>query len=194
MSGLTAAFGETTSSEEKKCDLQMQKSAISLLKENEFCLSTWKASDIPQKKEILSSMIDKLNTILGTAVSNNIGYCYRVSNEWGAYNKRTNTIEINEYQFLKSSSYRLTQTLIHEMRHAYQKFAVDNPDKVNISSKTIEAWKENMKPENYKSPSRGNTYEEYLAQPVEWDAKNFAMQLSDLHGINPEYKGSWDIL
>ena len=58
---------------------------------------------------------------------------------------------------------------------------------------TINAWKENFSPGNYKSVSEGFSFAEYVSQPVEWDAKNFAMQYDDLrgNGIVPVHTGSW---
>ncbi len=75
------------------------------------------------------------------------------------------------------------------MRHAYQHYAVENPDKVTVSNETISAWKNNFA--NYVSPQTGCTFEEYVLQAVEWDAKNFAKQCEDVLGCNPKYAGSW---
>ena len=55
---------------------------------------------------------------------------------------------------------------------------------------TIRQWKNNFS--NYKSTSDGHTtYSEYVSQPVEYDAKNFAKQFTDLSGAKPTYTGSW---
>jgi hypothetical protein len=69
---------------------------------------------------------------------------------------------------------------------------VKNSNAVLVSSQTIKKWEDNLQPGHYKSPKLGHSFEEYLAQPVEWDAKNFAKQLSEILGIQPEYKGSWN--
>jgi hypothetical protein len=84
------------------------------------------------------------------------------------------------------------QTMIHEMRHAYQHRATENQRNAVVSQKTIDSWADNFA--NYKSMKNGYSFEEYLSQSVEWDAKNFAKQLTDIVGIQPMYAGSWAAL
>jgi hypothetical protein len=100
-------------------------------------------------------------------------------------------IRINEDYLSRPDGYQIMQTMIHEMRHAYQHAAVRDPDSYTVSAETIKAWEENLKPGNYKSTSNGYSYTEYVSQPVEWDAKNMAKQYSDVSGADPEYRGSW---
>ena len=50
------------------------------------------------------------------------------------------------------------------------------------------AWQKNFEPGGYYS---GDDYAKYVQQPIEWDAKNFAKQYSDVEGYTPEYAGSW---
>ena len=105
-----------------------------------------------------------------------------------------NKIKINEYLLSIPSSYQCMQTLVHEMRHAYQWSAISNPGNKLVSEETIAAWADNNQPGNYKDPNKeGVAPEEYYSQPVEWDAKNFAMQLNELAGIMPVHEGSWGI-
>jgi len=176
---------------EKDNDLRLRENAHDLLRTEQYSRSTWQNASIEKKEAMLSSLVGELNGILGTCVPENIEYFYEESSSRGAYVPSENKVHINKYFLEKTSSYQITQTLIHEMRHAYQYYAIKNPDKVKISQDTIDAWTENIK--NYKSPEYGYTYEEYIAQPIEWDAKNFAKQLTDIMGINPTYSGSWDL-
>ncbi|MDD2521351.1 MAG: hypothetical protein PHW11_00815 [Anaerolineaceae bacterium] len=60
-------------------------------------------------------------------------------------------------------------TVIHEGRHAYQQFAVENPGTVPEAVRV--AWEQNM--ENYK-PQSVYGMEIYQSQPIENDAFNFA--------------------
>ena len=94
----------------------------------------------------------------------------------GAYNPETREIDINVSQFDSYALYgqepsRLTQTCLHEGRHAWQhqvaEGMVDYPDQ-----KTAEEWKHNLEEGNYISYKRNP--KAYYQQPVERDAREFA--------------------
>lgn len=94
----------------------------------------------------------------------------------GAYNPETREIDINVSQFDECSLYgkepgRLTQTCLHEGRHALQhqvaEGTVNYPD-----SKAAEEWKHNLEADNYISYERNP--KAYYNQPVERDAREFA--------------------
>lgn len=174
---------------EYKMDRTLQERAHGLLQTDKYKQSTWQSLSITERKDVLRSLLIDMNSVLGTNVSTDIDFFYEQSGSRGAYSSSSNSVGINEYILAKDSSYQLTQTIIHEMRHAYQHHSVTNEKTVLVSSQTIKAWENNFN--NYKSPSLGSTFEEYLSQPVEWDAKNFAKQYTDIMGINPEYEGSW---
>ena len=94
----------------------------------------------------------------------------------GAYNRETREIDINVSQFDEYSLYgkepsRLTQTCLHEGRHALQhqvaEGKVDYPDK-----EAAEEWKRNLEEGNYISYKRNPKAK--FNQPVERDAREFA--------------------
>ena len=174
---------------EHKTDRVLQARAHGLLQSEKYSQSTWRNLSLVERKDVLRELLIDMNSILGTDVSTDIDFFYEQSGSRGAYASSSNRVKINEFVLTKDTSYQLTQTIIHEMRHAYQHHSVRNDRSVLVSSQTIRAWENNFN--NYKSPSLGNTFEEYLSQPVEWDAKNFAKQFTDIMGINPEYGGSW---
>lgn len=174
---------------EYKMDKTLQERAHGLLQTEKYKQSTWQSLSVTERKDVLRNLLIDMNSVLGTNVSTDIDFFYEQSGSRGAYSSSSNSVKINEYILAKDSSYQLTQTIIHEMRHAYQHHSVTNEKSVLVSSQTIKAWENNFN--NYKSPSIGSTFEEYLSQPVEWDAKNFAKQYTDIMGINPEYEGSW---
>ena len=67
------------------------------------------------------------------------------------------------------------RTLRHEVRHAYQYYAVENPGNFTVSGATSEAWQANLPPRGrYRRMSDGYTWEEYNVQPIELDAFSFA--------------------
>ena len=80
------------------------------------------------------------------------------------------------------------QTLIHEMRHAYQYSAMDHPESFKVSKETLTQWKNNFN--NYRDADTFG-YNSYVTQPIEYDAKNFARQYSDVDGYKADYGGSW---
>ena len=181
-----------TSTIERKMDGLLQDRAHGLLKTEKYSQQTWQKLSMDDKKAVLSDLITDMNSILGTNVSADIDFFHEQSGSRGAFSASSNNVRINEFLLAKDSSYQLTQTIIHEMRHAYQHHCVKNSNAVLVSSQTIKKWEDNLQPGHYKSPKLGYSFEEYLAQPVEWDAKNFAKQLSEMLGIQPEYKGSWN--
>lgn len=94
----------------------------------------------------------------------------------GAYNPETREIDINVSQFDEYSLYgkepdRLTQTCLHEGRHALQHQVAEG--KVEYSdSEVAEEWKRNLEEGNYISYRRNP--KAYFNQPVERDAREFA--------------------
>jgi hypothetical protein len=94
----------------------------------------------------------------------------------GAYNPETREIDINVSQFDEYSLYgkepsRLTQTCLHEGRHALQHQVAEG--KVEYPDQEIaHEWKNNLKEGNYISYKRNP--KAYYNQPVERDAREFA--------------------
>lgn len=94
----------------------------------------------------------------------------------GAYNPETREIDINVSQFDEYSLYgnepsRLTQTCLHEGRHALQHQVVEGMVKYH-DSKVAEEWRHNLEEGNYISYKRNP--KAYYNQPVERDAREFA--------------------
>lgn len=98
----------------------------------------------------------------------------------GQYNRITKDISINIVQLERGSKYgddyRVhLDTILHEGRHAYQDQAVlGYVDEKNIE--LLQQWRENMEPGHYISPKQN--YLRYYMQPVEADAREYALRLS----------------
>ncbi|MBR0208939.1 MAG: hypothetical protein IJQ43_08580 [Oscillospiraceae bacterium] len=187
----TRGEGEVTRAEERANDLYMQNAVFELLETSEFSKDTWNKASIEQRKAMLQAYMQRVAEIYGVTVASEIVFYNGERGSRGAYSPGENCVRINENYLSRSDSYQIMQTMIHEMRHAYQHAAVEHPESYIVSAETIAAWEQNFKWENYKSQQKGNTYAEYVSQPIEWDAKNFARQYSDLTQANPEYEGSW---
>lgn len=174
---------------EKEHDLYMQSEIFNILGLERFSKSTWKNASIEERKKILNEFMTEIALVMGISISGNVVFeQMEKPTTRGGYYQNENKVHINTDYLSRSDSYQIMQTMIHEMRHAYQKAAVDHPEQFNVSAETIAQWRENFKPEVYYS---GDDYQRYVSQPIEYDAKNFAKQYSDLFGANPEYRGSW---
>lgn len=174
---------------EKAHDLYMQNEIFGLLETSAYSKKTWNNATIEQRKDILRNYLAELSKIYGVKVSSDINFRHLGPTTRGQYSNGSKQVTINEDYLSRADSYQIMQTMIHEMRHAYQYAAVEDPDSYNVSAETIEQWKNNFAPGNYYS---GDDYSRYVSQPVEYDAKNFAKQYSDLNRAKPEYKGSWE--
>lgn len=180
-----------TRQQEKTHDLYMQNEIFALLDSPAYNKTVWNQSTIEQRKDILTKYLAELALIYGVTVSPNINFFSGNQSTRGTYSHSRKMVSINENYLTRSDSYQIMQTVIHEMRHAYQHAAVEEPDSYEVSAETIKQWKDNFA--NYKSTDDGKTtYSQYVSQPVEYDAKNFAKQYTDLSGAKPEYKGSWE--
>lgn len=174
---------------EKKHDLYMQSEIFALLDTDRFSKSAWQSATVTERKRIMNEFMTEIALIMGISVCGSISFeSFENPNTRGMHTSDDNKIHINKDKLNRSDSYSLMQTLIHEMRHAYQHAAVENPENFNVSSETIEQWKENFKPGVY---YRGEDYQRYVSQPIEYDAKSFAKQNTDLFGTKPTYSGSW---
>ena len=180
-----------TRQQEKTHDLYMQNEIFALLDSPAYNKTVWNQSTIEQRKNILTKYLAELALIYGVKVSSNINFYSDSLSTRGSYSHSRKMVSINENYLSRSDGYQIMQTMIHEMRHAYQHAAVEDPGSYKVSAETIKRWKDNFA--NYKSTGDGGTtYIQYVSQPVEYDAKNFAKQYSDLSGAKPGYKGSWE--
>lgn len=110
---------------------------------------------------------------------------------YGLYGSYTgdNKIQIALDKLNGEYGYDLIKTVIHELRHAYQHAAINNPNLYIVSQETIAAWQENLLPGNVISGK--DDFYGYITQPIEWDTHNFAMQTDSLKDKIPVYEGSW---
>ena len=207
---------------EKLHDYQMIQE-IKRVTEEQFPLSDWEALTTLEERQIfLQEYMDAILPIMGLE---NIGlrpisfdptigqanwngfYNHSFNHELGIPARTTwinpTTIDPNNegwwfWQPSPTDSYKSLQTLVHELRHAYQNVAVDNiramenaPNAPVVASVTADAWDHNRinhldtqtdrttdesDTERYQEPGQtGNyTYPEYRNQPLEVDANGFA--------------------
>lgn len=80
-----------------------------------------------------------------------------------------------EEPMTESTAKGVLATVFHELRHAYQHNAGKSPAMYNIDRATARIWRTNFR--NYISPSKNP--KRYFTQPVEQDARDFALLVVD---------------
>ena len=149
-------------------------------KKEEYSYSTWMAADINKKKEILQNYTNELIDIYDISIENSIQFFSEGFGEDGGitlgyYQEKFGLIKriaINECVLqndISGSSVQLFSTIRHELRHAYQHAAVNNPNNYIVSQETLEQWKYNMN----NPVSATEDYWEYRKQQNEIDAREF---------------------
>lgn len=178
-----------TDLQQKEMDLYLKKEIEKILKKKRFSKKTWKSADMEERKKILDEYLQEVAAVMGLKIDN-IQYSYLEKEDdtynMGSYSSSSNTVKINEWVLENGGkdgvkdSYYLMTTIVHEMRHAYQHAACDNPDQFVVTEETIQKWQESF--DNYKSKSgfmkegmdEKAAYKAYRDQIVESDARNFA--------------------
>lgn len=181
--------GQTVTAEQQwEMDLYMQQQIDDVLNEFRFSRLSWWFADMTERQAILNEYLQRVAAILGLSVGAIDFFHSEPQNgyvTWGQYDPDTNTVQINDWALSDEclTSYSILETLVHEMRHAYQQAAVDNPDQFVVTEETLREWQENM--DDYNSTAdfmneQGMTQQEahqaYENQPIERDARAFAGQ------------------
>ena len=172
-------------------DHNMSYTAQSYLNRPEYSEEAWIYASLQERKQMLTSLMHDLNVLMGLNVTIITFEPLRANNP-GKYFFKDNSILIN-LDYIDPSNHQLgsyvaMQSIIHEMRHAYQWAAVHNPDQFNVSAETRRQWAY-----NYNHYIDGNIYgyEAYVEQPIEYDAKRFAGEYEDIKDYTPTYNGTW---
>ena len=154
--------------------------------QQKYSRNNWANSSVEEKKQLLEQHMNEIATALNVTVVPNINYYNANPKEvgyisWGSYVHDSRTININEYlieNWSSEDSYFLLSIVRHETRHAYQNNAIIGMDIYGYDSpysetySTLVAWDYNLR--NYISSSMG--WDAYYDQPVEVDARAFALQ------------------
>jgi len=94
---------------------------------------------------------------------------------FGGYNPENNTIAISGWHIDSDDVHEVADTMVHEGRHAYQEYAMQNPG-FHPDADEVEDWRENSR--NYLD---AETYgqEAYQNQPLEADAWENGSAIAD---------------
>ncbi len=167
---------------EKAADDAMRKALRDELRDYKYSRLHWTFASVDERKRILQDYMTAVITIYGLqhvaaeiTWANDATYTER-SITWGYYSPDTRTVTLNERALSDDIStwdcYELIGTVSHELRHAYQHEAIENPAEFMVSEETVEAWRNNF-PGYGEYISSSQDYQRYRDQPIERDARSF---------------------
>lgn len=173
--------GETDSDNTSNQTEVVNKSDLSSdLKESleNFNQEKWEQMSPEEKKEAITELRDSVANELGLQNKPDvIFYNVQDATDFGGYSAKENAIYINEYNM--GDAHETADTIAHESRHCWQHERAENPQ-----NEQDLAFRKNF--ENYVSPS--DDYQEYKNQPVEIDARQYALEVCQNIG---EYRESF---
>ena len=174
--------GLDTSSE---IDLQVEEASERLSHISEIKPENWEQLDESQRLETLQNVETQMAEIQGRPALP-IQETDLPENTFGQYDGEN--IQINGESIMDNHMpvNDFVDTIIHEGRHAYQDYAIQNPG-FEVDSEKINQWTENFEPGNYLTPEEFGQ-ELYMNQSVETDAWSYASRITS--AIYPDSQGS----
>lgn len=144
----------------------------------------WSTLDLNERLNVFNGLENSIAAIEHRPPAN-IEVKQMEENMYGYYDPATNTINLNERDFLGNSSENYKEnldTLLHEGRHAYQDYNV-GVNEVHPNHEAVEEWSQNYVNgyETGEIPFDFNNVgpKLYEYQPVEYDARIFAGNVID---------------
>lgn len=123
----------------------MQARIQELLNSDAYSKEAWKNATNKERQQMLENYMKEIEGILGIDVKDSINFFYKKpkdgSTTRGYYTNSKNEVSINSYiiqTYPPDDSYVLFSTMTHEIRHAYQYAAVDNPTDYQATKDTID--------------------------------------------------------
>lgn len=183
-------YYSTTRIQEQAMNEYLKQECLKLLAEERFSESVWVEASVEEREEMLREFMGELNGIFGINIENVNFEKLDDSSTRGFYSNSSKGITINAsyIDLSNANSYMIMQTMIHEMRHAYQHAALEDPLDFVVTQATLDAWQHSF--DTYKNAEDAG-YDNYVSQSVEYDAKAFADQNNDIKGREPDYRGTW---
>lgn len=178
---IDSKYAHTSREQEKAADAEFKRKIEKVSQKKRFSEETWAKASVKERKKILTEYMKEIEKILGIDVRDRINWTDTGPTKdntinLGSYNDFFNRVSINEYilrEYDPEDSYQLFTTIVHEMRHAYQHAAIEDPTKYQVSQETINEWKKSFSTYQ-KEAAKG--YDSYRNIVVERDAREFAGQ------------------
>ncbi len=155
---------------ENPCTEQIAKSAKWIFRPN--IIESWWEMTAEERWERAKLLAKTFNYWNGTNASILLmSYGMTDDDSWGLYHPNKNQVYVDDYLLEDPLWFGyLVNTISHEMEHAYQQAALEDPETYNIQVMTAKRWKWNA--DNYVCSERD--YWKYCCQPLERDADNMA--------------------
>lgn len=160
-----------------------------LRRQERFSEETWAGASVEERRNILNEYLREMSALMGVPIGA-VHFDYIEGQTvdgttyytMGYYDPNRHQVAINEWVLEQPDldSYDLMNTIAHEMRHAYQHAACENPDAFIVSEETIAQWQESF--DNYRSTedfvedfgmTQAEAFQAYQDQAVEADARSF---------------------
>lgn len=97
----------------------------------------------------------------------------------GVYREKENVIGLSPELFEKGQFYESFEKLIHESRHAYQSFALNNPG-FHENKEEVRVWKEGRETLVFPSPGKNDEQQAYNNNPYEKFAREYGQFFSGI--------------
>jgi hypothetical protein len=135
----------------------------------------WSKMDLQERVEVLQSVHDAV-ALVYRFESSTVKVVPLPPRENGNFSESTKMIQISKRLVMGNDHIQPLKTLMHESRHAYQWNLVKDVRRgfgwhSDTDWTLAQEWSDNF--DDYKSPERYGT-QEYMNQPIEVDARNFA--------------------
>ena len=152
-----------------------------LLLMEKYSATTWKEASVSEREDMLKGFHEELNRVFGTDTEITIEKTSDDVADYGSYRYKfmyffeVDEMTVNSISIADDNSWaEIIKTVIHEMRHAYQYYVINDPDAYFVNEEEWKDWKWNTKPWNIKDPSAfWVSQEDYENQPIEKDAFDF---------------------
>ena len=142
----------------------------------DFCQSldlfqdeTWEKLSLQEQKDAMENLSEQVSDILSIDSPPSIRYYHGREGDFGGYDRRDNTLNINEDMLYDADE--AADTIAHELWHCHQYHCAENP-------KTARDYAYQSNFENYITPDMD--IDGYSNQLVEAEARGFAAQLKEL--------------
>lgn len=175
------SYTATSGKQEEKADRELKETIENLTESERYSEENWAGATLEERKAILQDYMQEVAKILDVDIEKEITFTNTPPDEngvynLGAYSHSIKTVKMNQYILENDEtydSYRLMTTVVHELRHAYQHAAIDDPERYQVSQETIDAWKESFA--TY-AQEKAKGYQSYRNIIIEKDARQFAGQ------------------
>ena len=159
-------------------ELQIQSAVESLQQMESLDPETWQSLDSAQRLECLQNIEDRMAEIQGrpsVQISTDTELGPTTFGGWDGVGIRINAAHLSGDMAVDE----FVNTIVHEGRHAYQDYAIQNPGFVSDEG-TVNSWADNRVPGHYLF-AEDYGQEIYMAQPLEADAWRYADRVINAH-------------